>query len=403
MRSHDACGPCIIRFNYRPDAIKQTDSKGNTALHLVLKARNRRAEAVVAVFEAWPDAVQEKNDDGSVPLKFAFQLNALKDGMYYHPAADADADGAFARNTEVQLTLLAAWPDAAIELDQQGNSMVYAALQMHTHEAVVLKLLDLWPDAAKIVDSGGHTLLALAIKLNAPAAVVRAIIKATPRGERRKKLKIVHREYANSVPFGGGTLFHALAANGCNEGQVTLMHQKLKNEVCFVLAAAGTSVTDVDVQGWTAAADHVRTTRDPRTPFEVHGTSTPKDELINHHLLASLREVASFQASPRLGMEHLRDWTTVSHAWCTPSAKLTALTVLLAGETYKRQILPRLPMDCWYRVLNMIPRYELRLGGCRKQEEDGALKEYNGILGAAANAKQKSTWRAMKGHNLRGR
>merc|ERR1719272_1705246 len=57
---------------------------------------------------------------------------------------------------------------------------------------------------------------------------------------------------------------------------------------------------------------------------------------------------------------HLRDWTTVSHAWCPPSAQLSALTVLMVGETYKRGLLPRLPMDCWYRILNMIPRHTLR-------------------------------------------
>lgn len=397
---------CILYLcnsNNRPEAIELTDGDGNTALHLALKACNRRAETVVAVLEAWPDAVKEKNNAGDIPLKLAFKLRGLKNCMYYHHP-DADTDDAVANDTEIQLAMLAKWPNAAMELDRQGNSMVRSALHTHTHEAVVLALLESWPDAAKIVDSYSCTLLEIAIKLNAPVAIVRAIIKATPRGEGKKKLKISHYgAHYNNRPYGGGTLFHSLADNNGNEGQVTLLLQRLKNDVCFVLAAAGTSITDVDVDGRTAAADHLRTTEDPRMLFEVYGTSKLKDELINHHLLASFHEVINFQASPHLSMMHLRDWTTVSHAWCTPSAKLTALTVLLVGETYKRQLLPRLPMDCWYKILNMIPRHELRLGGCSKAEEDGMLKQYNTILGAAAEAKRKSTSRTMKGHNLRGR
>ena len=78
---------------------------------------------------------------------------------------------------------------------------------------------------------------------------------------------------------------------------------------------------------------------------------------------------------------HFRDWTTVSHAWCTPSAKLAALTVLLVGDTYKRGLLPRLPMDMWYRILNCIPRHELRAGdGCTAKEETAALVDYKCIL-----------------------
>ena len=77
-------------------------------------------------------------------------------------------------------------------------------------------------------------------------------------------------------------------------------------------------------------------------------------------------------------------WTTASHAWCTPSAKLTALTVLMVGGTYKRGLLPRLPMDCWYFILNCIPRHELRQGGCEPEEEQVALVTYVAILREAS-------------------
>ena len=81
-----------------------------------------------------------------------------------------------------------------------------------------------------------------------------------------------------------------------------------------------------------------------------------------------------------LSVMHLRDWTTVSHAWCTPSAKLAALTVLMVGETDKRGLLPRLPMDCWYRIMNCIPRHELGQGGRGPAAEQLALATYSAIV-----------------------
>lgn len=102
----------------------------------------------------------------------------------------------------------------------------------------------------------------------------------------------------------------------------------------------------------------------------------------NQHIFANFREVALFTKHSHLSLMHFRDWTTVSHAWCTPSAKLTALTVLLVAETYTRELLPRMPMDCWYRILNMIPRHELRVGACIQSEEDAALAVYTKTLNA---------------------
>ena len=54
--------------------------------------------------------------------------------------------------------------------------------------------------------------------------------------------------------------------------------------------------------------------------------------------------------------------------------------VLMVGETYKRGLLPRLPVDCWYRILNCIPRHELRQGGCEPDEEQAAQAKYSAIL-----------------------
>ena len=109
---------------------------------------------------------------------------------------------------------------------------------------------------------------------------------------------------------------------------------------------------------------------------------------LNHHLIATLCEIAVFKKKKHshLSLMHFRDWTTVSHAWCTPSAKLVAVTVLLVGETYKRGLLPRLPMDCWYRILNNLPRHELRLGECEPAAERTALATYTALLKEARTA-----------------
>lgn len=106
-----------------------------------------------------------------------------------------------------------------------------------------------------------------------------------------------------------------------------------------------------------------------------------------HYHLANLQEttlynkaVATRRAIRARKFYHLRDWTTVSHAWCPASAKLSTLTVLMVGETYKRGLLPRLPMDCWYRILNMVPRHKLRQGYCEPIKERAALAQYLAIL-----------------------
>ena len=131
------------------------------------------------------------------------------------------------------------------------------------------------------------------------------------------------------------TVMHLLVATEPHDSR----HAK-RRQLCFDLAGAGATVGG-------------------------NGTGTAiclanEHKAYNADLLASFNEIVQFQLmKTRLNKsEHLCYWTTVSHKWCTPSAKLTALTVLLAGETYKRGLLPRLPMDCWYRILNMLPRYD---------------------------------------------
>lgn len=161
------------------------------------------------------------------------------------------------------------------------------------------------------------------------------------------------------------TVLHALAAAGCSSDA----EARNANTVFFTLVERGASLT---------ATNALRQTPAEASQHDADEGGTMRK--YRHHLIASFREIAAYKKCTHLSVKHFRDWTTVSHAWCTPSAKLVALTVLMVGETYKRGLLPRLPMDCWYFILNCIPRHELRLGGCEPAEEQDARTKYLAIL-----------------------
>ena len=168
---------------------------------------------------------------------------------------------------------------------------------------------------------------------------------------------------------GGNTILHTLATAYCS----TPAECRHTNMLCFTLVQKGASTTTTNAKGQTPAELASKGMLE-----RCYHSSGP----LNHHLIATLGEVAQFKRKKHhhLSLMHFRDWTTVSHAWCTPSAQLVALTVLMVGDTYKRGLLPRLPMDCWYRILNCIPRHELRQGGCEPAAEQAALAAYLAIL-----------------------
>ena len=157
----------------------------------------------------------------------------------------------------------------------------------------------------------------------------------------------------------------------------SLAEVRHSNTLCFTLVEKKAPLAAVNVEG--------------ETPADIARGASPERK--NHHLIFTFHEITSYQKQRHLSLMHFRDWTTVSHAWGTPSAKLTALTVLLVGETYRRKLLPRLPMDVWYRILNCIPRHALRQGDCAPEGEQEAMVTYMNILreaklttGAAAAA-----------------
>ena len=179
--------------------------------------------------------------------------------------------------------------------------------------------------------------------------------------------------------YGGNTPLHDLALWHPSDDGSTDADRRRKNEICCTLVHAGASLLERNAAGQTAE----------EATYNSASYNLPCEKAAggNRHLRATLKEMRMFRGLPHLGNEHFRHWTTVSHAWCPPSAKLTALTVLLVGCSFKRlaaeRKLPRLPMDCWYRILNCIPRHELRQGGCEPAEEQAALAKYLAILQTA--------------------
>ena len=95
------------------------------------------------------------------------------------------------------------------------------------------------------------------------------------------------------------------------------------------------------------------------------------------HHIATLKEIALYKQarhSHLSALPHFQHWTTVSHAWSTSSAKLTALTVLLVGETYTRGLLPHLPFDCWCHILSIEHDYTARAPPRQVQAKRGGAR-----------------------------
>ena len=249
------------------------------------------------------------------------------------------------------------------------------ALKHKAPEAVSLALIAAFPNAARFMPVSREQdyyprlhAVNLAVANHASDATVRALVAINP-GTLKEKTP------QSAGPLGwagatrGGTVLHLLAASKCS----TVAECRNTNAVCFTLVEKGARLAEINADGQTPAERAAAGRRGTRYVWEAD----------NDHLIATFKELALYK-QPRHHhlsvIPHFQHWSTVTHAWCTPSAKLTALIVLLVGDTYKRGLLPRLPMDCWYRILGMIPRHELRQGNCEQGAEDAALAKYMAIL-----------------------
>ena len=373
------CGPCTCwNANCR-----------TTPLHVALQNKHTTEAVVAALVAAWPEAVNAEDGAWKTPLDYRilpgipaevvaeYRRNLPDDGDYYYDGAVCRSYLSEGKHLDVDAFL--SWLDAhkgaegnpaewLQEKDNEGDTPLTVALTLRAPAAAALGLIDACPEAANIVgyvldhddsydlldedkDIARTHSMALSTPLEdavnyfATEPVVAALISAWPGA-------------VKAVNCHGETPLHFLAMAVCNSPA----ERKHKSTLCYTLVKKGGSLAAISNVGNTPA------------------TSVPKAIEDNFHLLASLREIAAYKKRTHLSLMHFRDWTTVSHAWCTPSAKLVAVTVLLVGDTFKRGLLPRLPMDCWYRILNCIPRHELRLGDCEPDAEQAALVQYLAIL-----------------------
>jgi hypothetical protein len=137
-----------------------------------------------------------------------------------------------------------------------------------------------------------------------------------------------------------------LLRRGAEHGAVdvagnTAMHLALQltptllGHLCYTLAARGASFTHLNNRG-----------------------ESPTDLCKSGETRAAIASIERCRARG-LDPSHWRDWSTVSHAWCTDSARLKALTVLLVAACFRRKLWPRLPVHMWYLILGQMPRSEL--------------------------------------------
>ena len=272
---------------------------------------------------------------------------------------------------DVALPLYATQPKVKAFVD----TMLQNVLAMHSvSDGTVQFLVATFPDAVEAMTKEFvHKTLLNAVANIRSDVVVQFLIATFP--DAVKATTEVTTD-CHDQPTGGDTVLHLLAAAKCS----TTAECRHASTLCFLLVQRGAALAAINAKGQTPA----ETASKGMLENPQWDTSGP----LNHHLIATLREVAQFKRKKHshLSLMHLRDWTTVSHAWSTPSAKFVALTVLLAGETYKRGLLPRLPMDCWYKILNCIPRHQLRLGECDPEAEQGMMAKYVAILSEARTA-----------------
>lgn len=371
---------------YRDPGTDDDDTLDDTVLHLAL-ACSAPIEVVHSVYNAWPAAIGLKNASGLTPLHHCVFTGAPAEAVApFLLSFKSDfecCESLLNGGTNLDVDVFFSWwqdhkHGCAREYNDQetssGPTLLETAVASKVADKVTMAILDEWPGLAKVGfkhvhdhahPKDGKLPLYTAIDRRVSTNVTLAVLKAY-----RGAANVVG---STSMYASGGQRrpIHALVSSESRSDPALTARQEFdSNIICFALVAAGASLT-VDT-----APDRKNSAVEKVNHYSYK----------NKHLKATINEITMFKSLKHLGKEHFRDWTAVSHAWCTPSAKLTALTVLMVGETYKRGLLPRLSMDVLYKILNMVPRYELRLGTCSYDEENAAELKYNAILRTAKAA-----------------
>ena len=187
----------------------------------------------MALLDAWPDAVKEK-DNGvysghPIPLYFALKNNAPE---------------------VVAMALFEAWPEAAgvKDVDRAGDTILHLALQYNASDAVEMALLAAWPDAVKEKNKHGDIPLHYAAKHHASDSVVRALVAAFQCAV-KEVTAITPDQWVTDQRVGGDTVLHTLATAACS----SIADCRNANTICFTLVENRASLTAINALGQTPA------------------------------------------------------------------------------------------------------------------------------------------------------
>jgi len=138
-------------------------------------------------------AAATKDVDGNLPLHGAISsgssFSVVEALITAHPSAVQARSGKhtalhLAANSgatiEIVRKLLIAWPEAAAEVDDDGNTPLHFAAASQADPDVVRALLEVCPDAAKMRGHMKRMPLSLAFLFEAPPESVKAILEAHP-------------------------------------------------------------------------------------------------------------------------------------------------------------------------------------------------------------------------------
>mmetsp|Transcript_42839 Transcript_42839/g.142591 ORF Transcript_42839/g.142591 Transcript_42839/m.142591 type:complete len:613 (-) Transcript_42839:732-2570(-) len=170
MKRGDSDAELLAIIASSPEAAQEKDKGGRLPLHFAI--RHGASEAVVrALLQAHPETAKEKTKVGNLPLHLAVEVGASE---------------------AVVVALLQANPEAAKEKDGQERLPLHCAVARETYigkgasEAVVAALLHAYAEAAKEKTNGGNLPLHYAVARGASEGVVAALLHAYPERSRRR-------------------------------------------------------------------------------------------------------------------------------------------------------------------------------------------------------------------------
>lgn len=159
-------------FNAWPDAVKETspnheEGSDYTCLHLALEDKVKE-EVTLSVLKAWPDACKNRDKCGMTPLAYALKHNASL--ALFRSIFEAHPDAAM--NTDFTTDFVTRGCYQPTALAGKGHTLLKLALQHNASDEIVSTLLKKWPDAIKEVDEHGKTALHVRMFRDAPADAV---------------------------------------------------------------------------------------------------------------------------------------------------------------------------------------------------------------------------------------